>query len=89
MAKAEFPRRGAWAKLADGTVGVIASVQGQAAEFHAVDTKGETTTVIGHYDEKRQLVDGVPFEFLTQAGHGEIPRARRPNKEVAHAFGYK
>lgn len=96
MAKAEFPRKGAWAKLADGTVGIINSIQGGAAEFHTVDgtPKGEFKEAIGHYARKEEngpliLVDGVPLEFLSQAAHADIPKNRRPAKAHGEALGYK
>jgi hypothetical protein len=93
MALAPFPRKGAWAKLADGTVGIINSIEDGHAEFHGVNAKGETISVVGMYvqDKKRGRVleGGVPLSMLKQAGHGEIPKDRRPTKEHGAFLGYK
>ncbi len=87
MAKKDFPRKGAWAKLADGTIGIINSIQGNSAEFHTVDAKGETVAVTGAYKDG-ELISGVPLEFLQQAQLSDIPKPRRPAMEKAVLLGY-
>jgi len=71
-----FPRTGAWG-VVDGRVGIVAALDDTSAEFHVVDTAGDTT-----------LVTSVALAALRQAKLSEIPEARRPIAEHGATLGY-
>jgi hypothetical protein len=65
-----------WA-VVKGEVGIINAFNDVVAEFHVVNENGTTKEV--------KLVDPA---LVAQAPYGEIPKSRRPTKELARKFGY-
>jgi hypothetical protein len=73
-----FPRRGAWVTKGK-KVGIIAALDGDAAEVHFTDEHGDTA----------EVVKDIPVASLAQAARMEIPKKRRPTAELAKQFGYE
>jgi hypothetical protein len=75
-----FPRKGAWAKKGS-TLGIINKISGNSAEFHTVDSSGDTLIVL----------PSVPLEELEQASWDDIKgteRCKHLTEEQRVGLGY-
>lgn len=71
-------RKGMWARLPDGRVGIVAGfVDAATADFHLVDEHGATAACVR-----------PPLADLRIAAWADIPSPRRPDPETAAGFGY-
>jgi hypothetical protein len=71
-------RKGMWVK-SKGKIGIVSNIDGDFAEVHLVNEKGETTVI----------VPAVAAGSLKQAALADIPEQRRPSAARAAKFGYE